>query len=304
MDLEFYNLTAESEPIIDRYSDLRTLNTCEAQFINQFIWSDFYNTRYCVTDDYIFFVLDIEGNPSSFMPLCNVQNIEKAFKSMEMYFNQNLNTNLKIYLADKNFLNELKKIDKFESNYRYDECRDYFDYVYDAEKLKTLSGKKYHKKKNHLNSFLKQYDGRFEYKNLNCSSRDDIRSFFERWKADKLNNDILNRLDDEARGIDKLLNDCEKLNAKIGGVYIDGELEAFTIGSYNPKIQRAFIHIEKANDQIRGLYNFINQQFLINSFPYAKTVNREDDMGIEGLRHAKMSYNPIELIEKYNIFQK
>ena len=66
----------------------------------------------------------------------------------------------------------------------------------------------------------------------------------------------------------------------------------------------AYIHVEKANPEIRGLYPFINQQFLIHCFPTAKWVNREDDMGLEGLRKAKMSYNPAFMAKKYNVYEK
>ena len=85
---------------------------------------------------------------------------------------------------------------------------------------------------------------------------------------------------------------------------MDGKLEAFTIGSYNFYENMAVIHIEKANAQMRGLYQFINQQFLINEFPDVKLVNREDDLGLEGLRKAKMSYNPVGFARKYYVEQK
>lgn len=65
----------------------------------------------------------------------------------------------------------------------------------------------------------------------------------------------------------------------------------------------AIIHIEKANPEIRGLYPFINQQFIINAFPEALIVNREDDLGIEGLRKAKLSYEPIDYVKKYRVEQ-
>ena len=89
----------------------------------------------------------------------------------------------------------------------------------------------------------------------------------------------------------------------MGGVYIDGQLEAFTIGSYNPVEHMAVIHIEKANPEINGLYQFINQQFLIEEFPEAEWVNREDDMGLEGLRKAKMTYYPADYARKYLVEQ-
>ena len=89
----------------------------------------------------------------------------------------------------------------------------------------------------------------------------------------------------------------------MGGVYIDGQMEAFTIGSYNPVENMAVIHIEKANPEINGLYQFINQQFLIEEFPEVEWVNREDDMGLEGLRKAKMTYYPADYARKYLVEQ-
>ena len=87
-------------------------------------------------------------------------------------------------------------------------------------------------------------------------------------------------------------------NSIIVSIYNFGE------GSYNVREKMAIIHIEKANPEIRGLYQFINQQFLINEFPDAVLVNREDDLGLEGLRKAKMSYNPVGFARKYRVIQR
>ncbi len=87
----------------------------------------------------------------------------------------------------------------------------------------------------------------------------------------------------------------------MGGVRIDGELKAYTIGSYVPDINLAIIHIEKADVNYHGLYNYINQQFIIHEFPDAMYVNREDDLGQDNLRQAKLSYRPLRLEEKYTL---
>ena len=65
-----------------------------------------------------------------------------------------------------------------------------------------------------------------------------------------------------------------------------------------------YIPIEKANPNIRGLYQYICSEFLVEVFPEAAKENREDDMGLEGLRKSKQSYNPIYMVEKYTIIQK
>ncbi len=116
--------------------------------------------------------------------------------------------------------------------------------------------------------------------------------------------DPFHRDEYELNGIDYLLSNCGYLDYKMGGIYIDGELQAFSLGVYGKVEKMAVIHVEKANPDIRGLYPMICQQFLCHEFPDAELVNREDDMGLEGLRKSKMSYNPIYLEEKYEIRQK
>ena len=123
------------------------------------------------------------------------------------------------------------------------------------------------------------------------------------WR-EKKGEDVEQHLDYEVRGIHEILKNCSELYVKMGGIYIDGRMEAFSIGTYNELEKMAIIHIEKANPDIQGLYQAINQMFLVNEFPEAELVNREDDLGLEGLRHAKMSYYPIDFARKYRIRQR
>jgi len=297
-------LKADDYEQLQFFSDMRTITNCEGQFINQLIWSDYLNTKYYKDKNYIFYVMNDGKEAFSMMPLCKTEYIAEAFKAMEDFFNDTLNLKLKLFSIDEFCLKEFNKIPYFEKNYIIEENRNYFDYIYDAEKLKTLSGKKYHKKKNHLNSFLKEYSGRYRYENLTDKNISDIKSFLDIWYNSKENSDEENRLYFEKKGIFKVIENYNSLKAELGGVYIDNKLEAFSIGSLNKNLNRAVIHIEKANPQIRGLYNFINQQFIINAFNNVSSVNREDDLGIDGLRQAKLSYNPIDFSKKYSIIQK
>ena len=104
-------------------------------------------------------------------------------------------------------------------------------------------------------------------------------------------------------GVHEILKNCRALDITMGGVYVDDVLEAFTVGSYNKREDMAVIHIEKANANINGIYQFINKTFLCEEFPTAKLINRDDDLGIEGLRRAKESYMPIGYARKYLVEQ-
>ena len=91
---------------------------------------------------------------------------------------------------------------------------------------------------------------------------------------------------------------------KIGGIYIDGTLQAFSIGVRSESESMAIIDVEKANPDIDGLYQIINREFLVSEFPDVDLVNREDDIGIEGLRRSKLSYYPCGFENKYILRQK
>lgn len=304
MGIEFNKLTIADCLRLESYSNLRPVYISERQPVNQFIWEEFYNTHYYRNDQYMMCVIMTEDKTSPMMPLCKEADIPAVFQEIKEHWNKELNKPLNMYLIDETFLSALKTIPGFEEEFEIENCRDNHDYLYDAAKLRTLSGKAYHKKKNHLNSFLKNYDGRYEYRTLDCSNVEEIQSFHDRWLDNRDYEDKHGSMRSEENGIHRLFKYCGFVDCSIGGVYVDGNLEAYTIGSYAPDIKCAFIHIEKANINIPGLYNFINQQFLIHAFPEAEIVNREDDLGQEGLRKAKLSYQPIKLETKYHIYQR
>jgi hypothetical protein len=304
MSIELKKLTLEDSIKMQKYVNLRPIYVSERQFVNQFIWQEYYDTHFYCNDK---FAMCTTGEKKKFfpmMPLCRIEDIPSVFAEIKDYWNLVLQKPLTMYLIDQIFLDTLKTIPGFEDDFEIIEDRDSFDYIYDATKLKTLSGKAYHKKKNHLNSFLKNYDGRYEYHEISCRNMGEIIDFHNRWLLNRDYEDKHNSIRSEENGIHKIIENCSSVNCHIGGVSIDGVLEAYSIGTYAPDIECAFIHIEKANINIAGIYNFINQQFLIHSFPDAKIVNREDDLGQEGLRKAKLSYQPIRLEAKYHLYQR
>lgn len=304
MGIELKKLTIGDCLGLESYSKLRPAFISERQPINQFIWEEFYDTYYYRNEKYMVNVIKSRGWDAPMMPFCRLDDIKDVFLEIKHHWNEVLKKPLNMYLVDEPFLEAVKTIPGFLDEFTIEDSRDNYDYIYDADKLKTLSGKAYHKKKNHLNSFLKNYAGRYEYKSLDCSDVDEIKQFHNRWLDNRNYEDKHGSIRSEENGIHRLFQYCGLFDFEIGGVYVDGKLEAYTIGSYAEDISCAYIHIEKANINIPGLYNFINQQFLIHAFPNAKIVNREDDLGQEGLRKAKLSYQPIRLEQKYHIYQK
>lgn len=300
MDLQFKEITVESVDEMMPYYQLRHNRTCDSVFLESFIWKDFYHVRYAIWEDKaLLWLMEYDGKYFSAMPLCREENLPGAFSAIERYFNDRLGQALVINLADEYAVEYLNLP---QDKYRVEEQPDSRDYLYAGDSMRSLAGKKLHKKKNRVNAFKRQYEGRYEYRKLCCSDSHSVWEFLDKWRESK-GDEAEEHLDYEVRGIHDILKNCRDLSIHMGGVFIDGRLEAFTMGSFNPLENMAVIHIEKANPEINGLYQFINQYFLMAEFPGVDWVNREDDLGIEGLRKAKSSYYPADFARKYLVEQ-
>ena len=300
MSLEFKPIEATDLIKITPFVGLRPNKACDSVALDSFLWREYYHVQFAISGDKaVQWLMELDGEPYSAMPLCRQEDLESSFCEIVDYFNQVLKKPLRIYLADEEAVQYLN-LDP--ARFEVKEQEDLKDYLYDGEALRTLARKKLHKKKNNYNAFVKAYEGRIEYRKLCCSDREDVWKFLDFWRQQK-GDDVEEHLDYEVRGIHDILKNCSEMAVEMGGVYVDGRMEAFTIGSLNPLENMAVIHIEKANPEMRGLYQYINREFLVHAFPDVALVNREDDMGLEGLRKAKMSYNPIAFARKYSVTQ-
>lgn len=298
---ELKKLEPSDYEVLKKYYSLRYPGTCESIITSTFIWNIYYGSRYYINEWGLVFVHALKDELFTFTPLCKTEDMKACFMDARKYFNDVLGQKLKLYAIDEEAAEILKD---FEGPFEIVEERMYFDYLYDANGLRNLSGKKYHKKKNHVNGFKKEYGDRYYMREMSYEDKDEIFAYLDKWHSLREIEDAYNRDDYELKGIKYLIKECQMLDFKMFGIYVDGELEAFTLGTYSDEEKTAYIHVEKANPNIRGLYAFVNQQFLVNCFPEALYVNREDDMGLEGLRQAKMSYNPIKLVKKYEMYEK
>lgn len=300
MSLEFKPIEATDLIKITPFVGLRPNKACDSVALDSFLWREYYHVQFAISGGKaVQWLMELDGEPYSAMPLCRQEDLKSSFCEIVDYFNQVLKKPLRIYLADEEAVQYLN-LDP--ARFEVKEQEDLKDYLYDGEALRTLAGKKLHKKKNNYNAFVKAYEGRIEYRKLCCSDREDVWKFLDFWRQQK-GDDVEEHLDYEVRGIHDILKNCSEMAVEMGGVYVDGRMEAFTIGSFNPLENMAVIHIEKANPEMRGLYQYINREFLVHAFPDVALVNREDDMGLEGLRKAKMSYNPIAFARKYSVTQ-
>ena len=173
-----------------------------------------------------------------------------------------------------------------------------FDYVYLAENLIKLSGRKYHSKKNHLNSFHSNYP-QAEYlpitEEIIPQCREELNSWY-RMRSQELPDDPF--IGYELAAIHEVFDNFSDFKLRGGAIRIDEKIVAFTFGEQLNE-DTAVIHVEKADPNVRGAYPAINQGFVAHEWSDMTYINREEDMGLEGLRKAKESYKPVKMIEKF-----
>ncbi len=279
-------------------------------------YSELVSSKVCTLDDRCLIMIDTEDEvPSGCIPFCTEKELYYYFKLQERYFNEVLKAPFCAALADFEGVEYLKKTGALDE-YEITENKEIFDYIYKGDDLRELPGKMFSKKRNRISKFCRDYDGRFEYKTLGYENRDEIISFLKKWDEQKtvedknvycLNMDIGadKTLEIDVSGVIKMLKSSSLMSkVKAGGIYVDKKLSAFSLGAYNPLEKMAVIEVEKANAEMEGLYQLINREFLIHEFPEAELVNREDDVGLSGLRQSKMSYNPIMFARRYKLYQK
>lgn len=170
------------------------------------------------------------------------------------------------------------------------------DYVYNTPDLAELPGKRFHSKRNHVSAFLRSHDPVLadytdEYRDACLLMQDD-------WARSGQDNPLA--ADEEYISIMKALDNHESLGLKGMVVLLDGKVAAFTFGEQLTD-DTVLIHIEKARRDVNGMFTFINQAFIRRAWGATRYVNREEDMGIPGIRKAKRSYRPAFMVDKYDV---
>ncbi len=188
---------------------------------------------------------------------------------------------------------ELRRLcgDLFDIRFDRDGC----DYIYKSENLINLTGKKYQPKRNHISFFKKNYN--WSYEKMSCDNLEDCYNMNVEWlqKSGSLYSEDLEK---ELQIIRRVFENFDALDCKGAVLRIDGKVIAFAMGAQIRK-DTFCVHFEKAFSDIRGAYPMINQQFVENELSAYEYIDREDDLGLENLRKAKLSYYPDFLPEKF-----
>ena len=188
----------------------------------------------------------------------------------------------------------------YPGRFQFHTDRDHFDYVYAIDDLAELSGKRYQSKRNFANRFTAAYPAH-QCLMLDDSTLSAAQEMLEQWFADRLKIAPDSDFTLEKLALDRAFCHLKELGLIGMVVMVEGKCVAMTMGSRLSN-DTFDIHFEKALDGYDGAYAFINRSFarhLRQAYPELRFLNREDDMGIPGLRKAKLSYHPHHLVEKY-----
>lgn len=303
----FDNLTEDDKSVLNEYFDGYDYESSSHTFLANYIWRNTHQISWQIIEDYLFIsgIGTLETEEKEYFmsfPLTKTGSYdkEKLFDVIEQarkIFKEK-GHEVEMSLIPKSLANILKETygDKVEITHD----RDDDDYIYLKEDLVNLSGRKLHHKKNHLNYFLEHYD--FKYEEVTVEMVPEIKSFIEAKNEYKLNEtpeEFKEILELETEAIYELLKFVGK-GLLTGVIRIDGKIVAVTLGEFaNSKKETVIVHVEKADDRIRGLYQAINNEFVKRLPEETLYVNREEDMGLENLRQAKESYKPFKMGEKY-----
>lgn len=182
-----------------------------------------------------------------------------------------------------------------------EDARNHWDYLYSVTELIELKGKRFHKKKNLFNQFRKKYN--FQWVPFGAEIIDQAMDMQEDWCTWR-DCESSEALAAENLVISRVLNAWDTLSGLTGNaIIIDQKMAAYAIAEKLSN-DTLVIHFEKGNTEYKGIYQAINQMFLAHSDKSFKTVNREQDLGDEGLRKAKLSYNPVDFLKKYKVILK
>jgi hypothetical protein len=268
--------------------------TSELTFTNLFIWRRHYAVQWSLwRDTMLFLCTHADGSLFCLPPVGPSLRIEAVHLLLAWLQEEKKQPQPCIVRADGRLAAELAA----QSGLTIEPQREHFDYVYATGDLVQLAGRKYHGKKNHINKFRSAYG--FAYEPLTAGHIEACLRLQAAWCGTNRCSEDMNLMG-EWDAIRELLDCCDHLGVQGGIIIINGAVEAFTLGELLNK-DTAVVHIEKANSQIPGLYAVMNQQFCEHAWSGVPFINREQDLGDEGLRQAKLSYHPVRLVEKFMI---
>lgn len=289
--IDFKKIEISDKPWIDELLACSDFKGAEYCFTNLFIWDEVYHSKIARYKDFLLLTSG-SGEETKYLYPAGKGDIKEVLEFLEADAKERgvPFTLIGITADTKPVIEQL-----MPGAFKYEAVRNSFDYIYESEKLITLSGKKLQPKRNHLNNFIK-LEG-WSYEDITAENLNECIEYTNAWcKVNGCGENL--SLMWECCAVNKALSHFFELGLKGGLIRLDGKVIAYTVGEAINS-DTVIVHIEKAEADIRGSYQAINNQFIQRLAAGYQYVNREDDAGDEGLRRAKESYYPAFMLEKF-----
>lgn len=299
--LEFKPISLEDKATVDKYMYRFGEGSCQHSFVSMYCMYVKYGDEICEKDGYLFVFRRFRSTSDKRIYMCPMgpRDDKAAFKAaVEEVLNDAAAHNCIACFNTVTASVRLLIEEAFPGRFVCETSRNYFEYIYTFDKLAYLPGHEMASKRYDLSCFEREYGNRVKIVNIDESNIPDIRMFQARWLEYKMKNSFDVQLEAENSAIDRGLSFFNRLGLKGIAVYIDNEINGYAYGS---ALNNDYfdVLIEKGANTVTDIYKVLNRDLVrihCSGFSY---INREEDVGVKGLRTAKMSYKPDMFIEKY-----
>lgn len=295
--LKFQTITISQKSSIQAITLNAGRQNCNMNFTNLIGWQFLFDTEVCLIPGIaIFRYMFDHRKPAYFISSSSLPSTSIIDKLRKR--NADKGHPLTLIAIEDDWAAQLKEL--YGDAVTIEPLRDSYDYIYLRDELELMKGKKLKAKRNHINKFLSEHPD-FEYRDLTPIQFDECRRLEQIWREEiKHDNPWYgNTIESEHQMIETVFDNWNNLDVFGGTIYIEGKMIAFSFGSAVTN-DTFDICVEKAERSFDGAYNIINQQMVAHLPRQFRYINREEDMGLEGLRKSKTSYHPDSLIS-YNI---
>ena len=290
--LPFQPVTIDDKEIVQSFFNKVSFGNCDFSFSNIFSWRNSYDTTFAVEGDFLYVRFQPAGDLPGYLFPVGDGNLKTAIERLIQDAGERT-TELRLYAVTQKMFDLLE--DSLPGKFLYEKDRNWYEYIYSSEDLITLVGKKYQAKRNHINKFERTY--KWEYLPVTREIIPDCLKLYERWCAENGGCNSEQSLTEERIATQNTFDNFERLGLTGGALRINGEILAYSYGQ--PLTKNIFgIHAEKCLYEINGGFAMINREFAKHNCSAYTYINREEDLGIDSLRQAKLSYHPVILLEK------
>ena len=291
--LAFAPVTIADRNLIQAFFNKSVFRNCDFSFSNIFSWQHFYRTTFVAVENrFLYFHFRAPNALGGYLFPLGADDLKTALECL-MRDADERKDDFRLYAVTPEMFDLIERA--LPGRFAYNTHKDWSEYIYSSDDLIHLRGKKYQPKRNHIHRFQRNYQ--WEYLPITREIIPDCLELYRCWCKENGGCASEQSLKEEGIATQKAFAHYEQLGLVGGALRIDGKIVAYSYGQ--PLTDDTFgVHAEKCLAKIDGGFAMMNQQFAEHNCATYRYINREEDLGLESLRKAKMSYHPAFLLEK------